>query len=144
VSKPEWGAKHTCQSCGAKFYDLLRSPIVCPRCDTEVNADTPQRNRRARPTPAKAAAATAAVEAASPDELDDLDETEDQEDLEDVEDIDLETDDETAVEEVDTADEGLDDDPADGDGSDLIEDASELGEDDDMPGLVAGEDETES
>ena len=26
------GTKRICQNCSAKFYDLSRSPIVCPRC----------------------------------------------------------------------------------------------------------------
>ncbi len=30
--KAERGAKRVCQSCGGKFYDLLRDPIVCPMC----------------------------------------------------------------------------------------------------------------
>jgi uncharacterized protein (TIGR02300 family) len=32
VAKPELGTKRHCQSCGAKFYDLNKSPIICPRC----------------------------------------------------------------------------------------------------------------
>jgi uncharacterized protein (TIGR02300 family) len=32
VVKAELGTKRTCPSCGAKFYDLLRSPVVCPKC----------------------------------------------------------------------------------------------------------------
>ena len=30
--KPEWGIKRHCQACGVNFYDLKRSPIVCPKC----------------------------------------------------------------------------------------------------------------
>jgi uncharacterized protein (TIGR02300 family) len=26
------GTKRTCQACEVRFYDLARSPIVCPRC----------------------------------------------------------------------------------------------------------------
>ena len=32
MPKEEWGIKHRCEECGAKFYDLLREPIVCPLC----------------------------------------------------------------------------------------------------------------
>ena len=32
VAKPELGAKRQCQNCGAKFFDLNRDPIVCPKC----------------------------------------------------------------------------------------------------------------
>ena len=29
------GNKHECSSCGAKFYDLGKSKIVCPSCGTD-------------------------------------------------------------------------------------------------------------
>ena len=32
MSKPELGVKRLCANCGAKFYDLHRDPIVCPKC----------------------------------------------------------------------------------------------------------------
>jgi uncharacterized protein (TIGR02300 family) len=34
VAKPELGTKRLCASCGAKFYDLNKDPIVCPKCET--------------------------------------------------------------------------------------------------------------
>jgi uncharacterized protein (TIGR02300 family) len=34
VAKPDLGTKRLCGSCGAKFYDLNKSPIVCPKCET--------------------------------------------------------------------------------------------------------------
>lgn len=30
--KPEWGTKRTCLSCSAIFYDLNKTPPVCPKC----------------------------------------------------------------------------------------------------------------
>ena len=32
MAKPELGAKRQCQSCGVKFFDLNRDPIICPKC----------------------------------------------------------------------------------------------------------------
>jgi uncharacterized protein (TIGR02300 family) len=32
VAKPELGSKRQCQNCGAKFFDLNRDPILCPKC----------------------------------------------------------------------------------------------------------------
>jgi uncharacterized protein (TIGR02300 family) len=32
VTKPELGIKRLCTSCGAKFYDLNKDPIHCPKC----------------------------------------------------------------------------------------------------------------
>ena len=34
MAKPELGAKRQCQSCGTKFFDLNKDPIVCPKCGT--------------------------------------------------------------------------------------------------------------
>ena len=34
VAKPELGTKRQCQNCGAKFFDLNKDPIVCPKCGT--------------------------------------------------------------------------------------------------------------
>jgi uncharacterized protein (TIGR02300 family) len=34
VAKPELGAKRQCQACGARFFDLNKDPIVCPKCGT--------------------------------------------------------------------------------------------------------------
>jgi uncharacterized protein (TIGR02300 family) len=31
-TKAERGTKRVCQSCGSKFYDLMRDPIICPIC----------------------------------------------------------------------------------------------------------------
>ena len=46
--KLEWGTKRTCQGCGARFYDLLRSPILCPKCGTTFEIQTSGRGRRSR------------------------------------------------------------------------------------------------
>ena len=34
MAKPDLGTKRLCGSCGAKFYDLNKNPIVCPKCET--------------------------------------------------------------------------------------------------------------
>ena len=34
MAKPELGTKRLCAGCGAKFYDLNKDPIVCPKCST--------------------------------------------------------------------------------------------------------------
>jgi uncharacterized protein (TIGR02300 family) len=34
VAKPELGTKRLCANCSAKFYDLNKNPIVCPKCST--------------------------------------------------------------------------------------------------------------
>ena len=59
VVKAEWGLKRTCQSCGAKFYDMNRSPISCPKCGAEFD---PEALLKARRTKLVAAAKPAAEE----------------------------------------------------------------------------------
>ena len=34
MTKPELGSKRRCQKCGAKFFDLTKDPIICPKCGT--------------------------------------------------------------------------------------------------------------
>ena len=29
---PKLGTKRVCEACGAKFYDLNKSPAICPKC----------------------------------------------------------------------------------------------------------------
>src|SRR5262245_21560136 len=52
MSKPARGIKRVCQSCGTRFYDLGRTPIVCPSCQAayQVTQPTSRRGERA-PTP---------------------------------------------------------------------------------------------
>ena len=32
MARPELGTKRVCADCGARYYDLNRDPIVCPKC----------------------------------------------------------------------------------------------------------------
>ena len=54
MAKQEWGAKRMCQSCGAKFYDFDRSPILCPSCGATFDPETLLRARRSKASPVKA------------------------------------------------------------------------------------------
>ena len=38
--KAELGTKRTCPSCAARFYDLHKSPIACPKCGVTFIAAT--------------------------------------------------------------------------------------------------------
>ena len=46
MAKPEWGTKRRCLNCSAAFYDLGKSPILCPKCGTEHNPDALVKTRR--------------------------------------------------------------------------------------------------
>ena len=58
MAKPELGTKRLCGNCSAKFYDLNKDPIVCPKCHTVMELVAV--NARARPEPAAAPQAAAA------------------------------------------------------------------------------------
>nr|WP_321445914.1 TIGR02300 family protein [uncultured Cohaesibacter sp.] len=42
MARPELGTKRVCLECGAKYYDLNRDPITCPKCGTIFEMDTPK------------------------------------------------------------------------------------------------------
>lgn len=45
MAKPELGMKRTCVACGTRFYDLTKSPAVCPKCGTDQPIDQPRPRR---------------------------------------------------------------------------------------------------
>jgi len=49
MGKVEWGLKRSCQSCGARFYDLNREQITCPKCSAVYDAEAILKSRRGRP-----------------------------------------------------------------------------------------------
>lgn len=55
--KAAWGAKRTCHGCGARFYDLNKNPIVCPKCGHQHDTDDFVKARRARSSALPAAEA---------------------------------------------------------------------------------------
>lgn len=101
MAKTELGQKRVCTSCAAKFYDLNKDPIVCPKCGTVFDASAAAKPRRARavaeekPVKKKAPKLAEVADAELPDA---------------------------------DADTGVEDDEEE---EGVIEDASELGEDDD-------------
>ena len=121
MAKPEWGNKRICPSCGARYYDLMREPVVCPKCSTPFDPEAFLRARRARP----AAPVEKEIE---PIVGEDIEGDIEAEDLEAVEE---EEEGAAALEEAEEEEE-------------LIEDASELGEDeDDMAEVIDNVEEEE-
>lgn len=89
---PERGAKRICGSCGIKFYDMNKSPILCPKCGTEHDPLAGLKLKRSSVPanePAKARPSAKPAVVADDDDLDD-DDDEDEEDeslIEDTSDI---------------------------------------------------------
>ena len=110
MAKPEWGTKRICPSCGARYYDLLRDPVICPKCSTPFDPEAFLRARRARPP----APVEKEIEPVGTEEVD----------------VDLEAEEIEPVEEEEEAGVTLEESEEEEE-EELIEDASELGEDED-------------
>ncbi len=135
MAKPEWGVKRVCQSCAAKFYDLNRSPITCPKCAASFDPEALLKSRRSRPPPAKpaklepavsATADGATVEAGKPPEGD------------------AKPDDdsgETASQSVDDSGETAGQSADDEDDASVLQDTSEVGDDDATKVVSTGDDD---
>ena len=48
MSNPEWGIKRACPSCGIKYYDFNKNPIICPKCEFEFDPDLLLKSRKGR------------------------------------------------------------------------------------------------
>src|SRR5437868_13437731 len=58
--KPDLGTKRVCPSCAARFYDLQKRPIECPKCACSFEPEMLLKQRRTRvPEPVKAVVAEA-------------------------------------------------------------------------------------
>lgn len=42
------GLKRICASCGTKFYDFGKLPIICPSCSAEFNGEIAVKSRRSK------------------------------------------------------------------------------------------------
>jgi uncharacterized protein (TIGR02300 family) len=122
VAKPEWGTKRICPACNTRYYDLLREPVVCPKCGTPYDPEAFLRSRRTRPAPVEKE-----IEPIGADEIDAELETEDTELVEEEEE-------EEAVPIAENEEED----------EEVLEDTSELGEDeDDMAEVIENVEEEE-
>tara|TARA_B100001093_G_C26623598_1_gene925771 strand:+ start:492 stop:899 length:408 start_codon:yes stop_codon:yes gene_type:complete len=61
MPKAELGLKRGCLSCGMKFYDFKRKPIICPGCGAEFDPEALVRSRRGRAATKPAAKAAKAA-----------------------------------------------------------------------------------
>ncbi len=111
--KPEWGMKRICPSCGARYYDLHREPVMCPKCGAAYDPETLTKTRRAKAI----AAPEEPIEPMADEEIDTDIAAEATEAEEEAEEIPIEGAEAAEAEEEEE--------------EEVIEDASELGEDED-------------
>ncbi|MBO6756552.1 MAG: TIGR02300 family protein [Roseibium sp.] len=67
MAKPDLGTKRLCPSCGAKYYDLNRDPITCPKCGTVFEVVMTSRAAKAAKVEEKPAEDEAEEDAAAPE-----------------------------------------------------------------------------
>lgn len=117
------GLKRICMSCGTRFYDMNKRPIVCPNCDVEFTGEIKVKTRRSRVVVANDALAEENKKLASAEEgdieidedlvsLDDVAENDDGDDVdEEAVDPDLDIDEDLGdIDDIDEdVDTGLDD-----------------------------------
>ena len=122
MAKPEWGNKRICPSCGTRYYDLMRDPVVCPKCATPFDPEAFLKSRRTRPV----APVEKELEPVGADEID----------------AEVQTEEAEATEEEE--EEAVPLEEAEEEAEELLEDASELGEDeDDMAEVIENVEEEE-
>ena len=116
------GLKRVCASCGMRFYDMNKRPIICPGCGTEFNGEIKAKARRS-----KAVTAEEKPKAANQTQDDTLHTTQDDDVLE------ADNDDIVSLDDVEDINSEDDDNVADPDMADLdsIDDIDDIDEDDD-------------
>ncbi len=129
VSVANRGLKRICPSCGTRYYDFNKRPVLCPECKTEFTGEIKVKARRGRASVVEDDDAVLGdeglenKEAALNEEDDVLDEGDDTVSLDDVEEDDEDSDDEDAID-MDEIDDDFEDD-------DLDEDEDDDGDDGD-------------
>lgn len=133
VVKPELGTKRGCPNCAARFYDLLKDPIECPKCGYTFVAETLLPSKMEQQSPVAPAKAAATSDAADDDD-DDLAEV-DIVSLDDVDEGAEDTDDDEVVgiEDVEVDDATL---KSKGDDDTFLEEDED--DDTDVTGIIGG------
>lgn len=117
MAKPELGTKRLCPGCGAKYYDLNRDPITCPKCGTIFEAVMTSRAAKAAKAAEKPEDDEEEDDAAAPEivTLEEADaEAEGGDDVPDLDGDDVEIDDDSSDDDVFIDDEDEDDDAVPG------------------------------
>jgi uncharacterized protein (TIGR02300 family) len=122
MAKAELGIKRLCGSCGMRFYDFKRSPILCPGCSTEFDPNHIVKSRKSR---SASKASEKAVALDDDDALDIIDDDDLDDDLDDQADVNSKSDDD---DDLDFDEDDMDAEDADGPG--IIQD--DLGDGDEL------------
>jgi hypothetical protein len=92
LGQVDLGEKLTCSSCGARFYDLNKTPALCPKCGAENQRPKVSKTKKvaAAPKPVKEAPKAAAD---ADGDTDDVEDDEEDDLINDADDLDDDDDD---------------------------------------------------
>ena len=144
------GFKRICPSCNTRYYDMAKMPPTCPHCGTEYNPEALLKSRRNRPiededeVKIKPRKGAAEVDGDDEEDVDAPEAAEEEEEaVEGYAELDGEA--ELAPDEEDVGDIALDADTDEDDDEDdgVLEDTSDLGDDDALVDVAIEKDEEE-
>jgi uncharacterized protein (TIGR02300 family) len=119
--KADLGTKRVCPSCNARFYDLQKRPITCPKCEFSFDPEALYKQRRPRqPEPEKVVVDRERNEEEELEDAEDMEAAEREEDEAGIED-------EGAVEQEDEDEEIVEDEEPEGAGMSVVDPAAEEG-----------------
>ena len=98
MARPDLGGKRQCQTCGTKFFDMNRDPILCPKCGSVFQVVAMTR-AAARAAPVARNDADSEVEEAGP-EMVSLEDAEAGEKVEAVAEDDIEVEEDTSTDDT--------------------------------------------
>jgi uncharacterized protein (TIGR02300 family) len=87
------GLKRICMNCGARFYDLDKTPIICPSCETEFTGEVKAKSRRGRAAAEEAPVVKEAEKPTVEDDDNDIDDIDADDDIVSLDDVDDDEDD---------------------------------------------------
>lgn len=103
------GLKRICMSCGTRFYDMNKRPILCPNCTTEFTGEIKIKTRRGR-LPAGGISPDGQISEETEAELDAEEDIEDDRESETVSLEEVEEDTDTEEDDIELDDEDLEED----------------------------------
>lgn len=97
MGKVDLGEKLTCSSCEARFYDLNKTPALCPKCGAENRRPKPPKAKKADTAPKPEKVVAKPKPEAEDDDAEDLEDDDEDDLINDDEDLDDEDDDVVGV-----------------------------------------------
>ena len=79
MAKPEWGKKRICSFCNTRYYDLNKSPIICPSCGAEFDPNDYLKTKKGKSNSSKTSVENDIDLATDLNDIDDIEDDNDNE-----------------------------------------------------------------